>query len=195
MKHRGKDKILEATKLLISEKGISQLSVREISKAAGVTTGSIYHHYKNKEELLYEVINNSLNESHKILEEYNKDKSINYNILDNVIESFTDRFNKEAENKIQLYLTVLGIEGNDDIKNKIADKYAIWINDITKLITLTYKDISKDKAKSLGCILLATIDGLILQNLIRGDISNIDDITDTYNVLLKKVIPEIIKHI
>lgn len=195
MKPRGKDKILEATKLLISEKGISQLSVREISKAAGVTTGSIYHHYKNKEELLYEVINNSLNESHKILEEYNKDKSINYNILDNVIESFTDRFNKEAENKIQLYLTVLGIEGNDDIKNKIADKYAIWINDITKLITLTYKDISKDKAKSLGCILLATIDGLILQNLIRGDISNIDDITDTYNVLLKKVIPEIIKHI
>ena len=195
MKPSGKDKILEATKLLISEKGISQLSVREISKAAGVSTGSIYHHYKNKEELLYEVIDNSLNESNKILKEYNKNKSINYNILDNVIESFTDRFTKDAENKIQLYLTILGIEGNNDVKNKIADKYRTWINDITELITLSYKDISVDKAKSLGCILLATIDGLILQSLIGGDISNINDITATYNILLKEAIPKIIKDI
>lgn len=195
MKPSGKDKILEATKLLISEKGISQLSVREISKAAGVSTGSIYHHYKNKEELLYEVIDNSLNESNKILKEYNKNKSINYNILDNVIESFTDRFTKDAENKIQLYLTILGIEGNNDVKNKIADKYRTWINDITNLITLSYKDISVDKAKSLGCILLATIDGLILQSLIGEDIFDINDITSTYNILLKEAIPKIIKDI
>ena len=195
MKPSGKDKILEATKLLISEKGISQLSVREISKAAGVSTGSIYHHYKNKEELLYEVIDNSLNESNKILKEYNKNKSINYNILDNIIGSFTDRFTKDAENKIQLYLTVLGIEGNDDVKNKIADKYRTWINDITELITLSYKDISVDKAKSLGCILLATIDGLILQSLIGEDIFDINDITSTYNILLKEAIPKIIKDI
>lgn len=200
MNLKGKDRILKSAKELISEKGLQQASVREISKLAGVTTGSIYHHYKNKEEILYEVMDTSLSESHKILEEYIHDKTVNCetmnsDILDNVLKSFIDRFEKDSENKIQLYLTVLGIEENEEIKNKMIVKYNTWIVDVAQLLTLTYKDMTISKVNALSCVLLATIDGLILQNLIGVDIANNDDILEIYTLLLKKAIPEVINSV
>lgn len=200
MNLKGKDRILKSAKELISEKGLQQASVREISKLAGVTTGSIYHHYKNKEEILYEVMDTSLNESHKILEEYIHDKTVNCetmnsDILDNVLKSFINRFEKDSENKIQLYLSVLGIEGNEEIKSKMIVKYNTWIVDVAQLLTLTYKDMTISKVNALSCVLLATIDGLILQNLIGVDIANNDDILEIYTLLLKKAIPEVINSI
>lgn len=200
MNLKGKDRILKSAKELISEKGLQQASVREISKLAGVTTGSIYHHYKNKEEILYEVMDTSLSESHKILEEYIHDETVNCetmncDILDNVLKSFIDRFEKDSENKIQLYLTVLGIEGNEEIKNKMIVKYNTWIVDVAQLLTLTYKDMTMSKVNALSCVLLATIDGLILQNLIGVDIANNDDILEIYTLLLKKAIPEVINSV
>ena len=200
MNLKGKDRILKSAKELISEKGLQQASVREISKLAGVTTGSIYHHYKNKEEILYEIMDTSLNESHKILEEYIHDETVNCetmnsDILDNVLKSFINRFEKDSENKIQLYLSVLGIEGNEEIKSKMIVKYNTWIVDVAQLLTLTYKDMTISKVNALSCVLLATIDGLILQNLIGVDIANNDDILEIYTLLLKKAIPEVINSI
>lgn len=200
MNLKGKERILQSAKQLISEKGIQHASVRDISKSAGVTTGAIYHHYKNKEEILYEVMDISLNESHKILKEYSNDKNVkfeymNSDILDNVLECFVDRFEKESENKIQLYLTVLGIEGNEEIKNKMIDKYNTWIVDVAKLLPLTYKDIPLSKVNALSSVLLATIDGLILQSLIGVNTANNSDIIEVYELLLKKVIPEVINNL
>lgn len=198
MKIKGKDRILKSAKQLISEKGIQQASVREISKFAGVTTGSIYHHYKNKEEILYDVMDSSLSQSHKMLEEYNQNKTtlhcetMNSDILDNVVSNFIDRFEKDSENKIHLYLTVLGIEGNEEIKKKMVDKYNTWIADVAQLLTLTYKDITMSKVNALSCVLLATVDGLILQSLIGVNTANNEDVIEVYELLLKKAIPEVI---
>ncbi len=43
--------ILEAALDLISRQGYRGTSIRDISKAAGVSTGSVYHHFNDKEEL------------------------------------------------------------------------------------------------------------------------------------------------
>ena len=44
--------ILQAALELSREKSFDRVSVREICKAAGITTGAFYHHFKSKEELL-----------------------------------------------------------------------------------------------------------------------------------------------
>ena len=44
--------ILQAALELARVKCFDQVSVREICKAAGITTGAFYHHFKSKEELL-----------------------------------------------------------------------------------------------------------------------------------------------
>ena len=54
-----RQKVLETALQLFSERGYFNTSIHDIRKAAGVSTGAIYHHFKNKEALarsLYESI-------------------------------------------------------------------------------------------------------------------------------------------
>lgn len=48
---RSRAQILEAALDLFSRQGYRGTSIRDISKAAGVSTGSVYHHFHDKEEL------------------------------------------------------------------------------------------------------------------------------------------------
>lgn len=50
-----RDKILEATYKLISEKGFHGTAMSKVAKEAGVSAGIIYHYFKNKEELIIEL--------------------------------------------------------------------------------------------------------------------------------------------
>ena len=51
-----KNRILECAKDEFLNKGFEKAQVAEIAKAANVTTGAIYRHFKNKEELFYTLV-------------------------------------------------------------------------------------------------------------------------------------------
>ncbi len=53
-----KQKIMNAAKLLISTKGFEKISIEDIVKEAGVSTGSFYTYFKRKEDVV-EAINQS----------------------------------------------------------------------------------------------------------------------------------------
>lgn len=55
-----KEKILKIAHELFSEKGYDGVSVREISKAAGVNISAISYHFENKESLFKETIRSSM---------------------------------------------------------------------------------------------------------------------------------------
>ena len=48
--------VLEAAKLLFSKQGYQQTSTRQIAAAAGLKSGSIYHHFQTKEDILHEMV-------------------------------------------------------------------------------------------------------------------------------------------
>lgn len=48
---RTESAILNAALTLMREKGFDGVTVRDICKAAGITTGAFYHHFQSKEEL------------------------------------------------------------------------------------------------------------------------------------------------
>ena len=52
--------IRSAAKQLFAQQGLDGTSVREIAKQAGYTTGAIYFHYANKEELYADILRESL---------------------------------------------------------------------------------------------------------------------------------------
>jgi AcrR family transcriptional regulator len=52
--------IRSAAKKLFAESGLDGTSVREIARLAGYTTGAIYFHYANKEELYADILRESL---------------------------------------------------------------------------------------------------------------------------------------
>jgi AcrR family transcriptional regulator len=51
-----KHRVKAAALMLFSERGFSDVSVRDIMQACGLTSGALYAHYKAKEEVLYSLI-------------------------------------------------------------------------------------------------------------------------------------------
>lgn len=50
-----KNTIVEQAQRLFSEYGYEATAMNDIAKASGVTTGALYHHFKNKEDILFAV--------------------------------------------------------------------------------------------------------------------------------------------
>ena len=55
--HRSRTQILEAALELFSHRGYGATSIRHIADAAGVSTGNVYHHFKDKDAIFQELLN------------------------------------------------------------------------------------------------------------------------------------------
>ena len=55
-------------KELFVKKGINSLTISELAKTAGVGKGTIYEYFKNKEEIVFEIVNILMQKHTKILE-------------------------------------------------------------------------------------------------------------------------------
>ncbi|HZZ48018.1 MAG TPA: TetR/AcrR family transcriptional regulator [Pseudonocardia sp.] len=55
-------KLLEAGKLLIAQRGVAGLRIQDITEHADVALGSFYNHFATKEDLVAEVVTQSLDE-------------------------------------------------------------------------------------------------------------------------------------
>ena len=60
-----KDEVIAATKRCLVKTGFTRLTVKAIAEEAGLSTGIIYHYFKNKEDLLLSVIREAFAQSHE----------------------------------------------------------------------------------------------------------------------------------
>ncbi len=61
-----RDIAVACTELLL-EKGIKDLTITEIAKTAGIGKGTVYDYFSNKEEIVFEIIRNFIEEHHRYL--------------------------------------------------------------------------------------------------------------------------------
>ena len=50
---RSRERLLEAAGKLLSEKNIADVGVREIASEAGCTTGTFYHYFTGKDDIIH----------------------------------------------------------------------------------------------------------------------------------------------
>lgn len=59
--------IIEATQRLLQTHGLARLTTRDIAREAGVAEGLIYHHFKDKAELIHEVVHERMSTARNVL--------------------------------------------------------------------------------------------------------------------------------
>lgn len=64
-----REQVIKGAKLCILEKGLHDFSVKEIANKAGVSTGIIYHYFKNKDDLLAHVLREVFQKTHQSVTE------------------------------------------------------------------------------------------------------------------------------
>lgn len=195
MSIEGKARILEAAKQVICRNGIAGATMRGIAEEAGLSTGAIYHYYKSKEEILYEVMDESLSESSRIAEESQRGKLSGEEIAHEIYQNIIKRFDKEKENRLQFYLAHEAMLGNNEIKERFKGKYSEWIDRTEELMQYMYGKKSTKYNKAFATLLIGAIDGVVMQLLLNANPAEIDDITEVYRHILKEGIPSFLNYL
>lgn len=190
----GKMKIIEAAKRVIHSAGVQGATMRLVAEEAGVSTGAIYHYFSSKEDILYAVMDQNLSESSRIADLSVSGKLSRQLILQEVEQGIFRRMGKEDENRIQFYLAQEALAGNEALRERFKDKYRQWHEAIDLLMKKLYElDDSEDRAfyQNMGTILLAAIDGIILQVMLGANDVPVTELLKTYDFLLEDGIPKL----
>lgn len=163
-----KSKILDSAQLLLQEKSLSDISLAEIASTAGVSKGTLYYHYKNKTDILFDITDRYLNEQWNDLiswtENKEKDTSI-HRLVKYVVER------NIASAGIRVHLLDSAMLGDEVIRKRLIDRYAEFQKLISEKIAERTDLVSADYFTWL--ILLAS-DGLIVQETLKNDSLDID---------------------
>ena len=171
-----KDKILKAARSLLQEKSFSEISLSEIAKKTGVSKGSVYYYYKTKDDILFDVADEYLQEVYNSFLEWveNKDKDTS---LPRLLKFLLQKGVTDSAEGLRLHLTVDAIAGNEIIREKMLHRYNTFRTAIGEKIAERKDD---DKAEYYGWLILTLIDGLMIQSLLKNEEMNLDDFITTF---------------
>jgi len=99
-----REEILEVSKEILIEDGFSKMSMRKIAKRADITATSIYLHFKNKDDLLLALIEESIENLKKALMDVIDPSKDLIRQLEDLAETYIDYALKHPEEYQVIYM-------------------------------------------------------------------------------------------
>lgn len=195
MKVDGKAKILAAAREVIVRNGANGATVRAIADEAGVTTGAIYHHYKNKDDLLYDLLDESLSVSSKIVQNMSTHDLQRDKVKADIVRETAARFRKDAENRLQYHFAHEVLLGNEEVQLKLKEKYGEWTNRIEAILVNLYGLEETRLNHAMSAWLIGAVDGVVLQYLLDVNDCPIDEMMEVFELLLEEGLPAFISQL
>ena len=135
------DTIMESASRLFFKRGYEETSMEDIAREIGVTKGTLYLYFKNKEELLYEVCKKNL----KLLED-----SLNKLVSADILEGAKNFFRAELELPEHLrfhWIFALGeINKNQRVRKILIESYESYV----KIISSRIEELKRNGLVSRG---------------------------------------------
>lgn len=190
-----KKQLLDAALHVFATQGFEKASMREIAANAGLTTGAIYYHYKNKDDLYYDAVKESAYFVHK-LSEKDKDSKVksNQEMFEEISNNVRNRMSKEIEQRLLILLTAYAITKGGRIKEKYKSDYNEIIDKVAKLYFYAFGVENEACQRRIAAILVAALDGVALQYSLGVLDINDEEFKDTFVNFFAQSIPMYIRH-
>lgn len=158
-----KEIILNTAERLLKERTLSDISLAEIAAQAGISKGTLYYHYHNKTDILFDLTDRYLNKQwHELIawtENKEKDTSV-HRLVKYVVER------NVASAEIRMPLLNSAMLGNEAIRRKLLDRY----DEFEKLIAEKIAERTDIvEADYLTWLILLASDGLIIQEALKNE--------------------------
>ena len=162
--NKKKQHLLESAIRVFAVKGFDDASMREIAAEAGLTTGAIYHHYKNKDDLFYDAVKEAAYFVHK-LSERNEDSQLKTNeeMFSEIRNNVRERMSKEVEQRLLILLAAYAMSKGGRIQEKYKQDYTEIIQRFADMYFYAFGVQNQQYQKSLAAILVAALDGVAIQ--------------------------------
>lgn len=184
-----KQRIINAAIEVIRTKSVEQTSMREIAAKAGLTTGAIYHHYKNKDELFHDVVNQSIHFSHKLFAEQFTIQKAPQDLLSEIVSEISKRLAKADEQKLHIALLADAINKGDSNQEKYINNYKQIIRNTGDLFEPAFGIENEEYKHIVSSILIAALDGMAIQQSLNVFPAEKQKMIDTFNEFFVESIP------
>jgi AcrR family transcriptional regulator len=181
-----KQAILQAATRLFSEKGFKDASMSELSKVTGAAEGTIFYHFKNKEELFLSILEKLKEEIIQEFEKYFREKKFatGLGMMEGAVSFYLHLAGTMEDRFLLLYrhdAYELAL-GNSVFKGHLEAIYNCFADIFERAVEAGQKDgsIGKMPARETALIILALVDGLV-----RFKTYNLYDADALYNELLE----------
>ena len=175
----GRIKIVRALKSLLVEKEFSAITTAEIAKSAGVTEALIYKYFKDKRDLLHQVLSEYLEQYRSQMGQDLKGIKGTFNKLRKLIWSHIDVY---ATNRVFAKILLIEVRNYPDYyKSETYIRVKEYSNIVLKIIEEGIRDgeIRNDvPARLIRHSILGSIEQVCLSGITFGKEINPDDLTE-----------------
>ncbi len=156
--------ILNVASSLISQLGIKETSLKNISEEAGISKGTLYYYYSAKEDIIYDIADRNLTQiTDEMIGWVNE---VDTNVLpERILKTlFENILEAEVRAKLHIYLLNDAITANSSLAEKFEKRYNEWRETLTFGIDKVLPKNNGDNV-ALSYLILALLDGLIIQKM------------------------------
>lgn len=160
-----KEIILTTTEELLKEQSVDNISLANIATACSISKGTLYYHYKTKEDIIFDIMDRYLYKQEQDLvvwmDDRSKDTSVN-----RVLMYVFDRNIHKVGPRFQLIYSAC--YGNDALREKLLARYRKFQNIISEKLQ-ERDDFTKEMADYVSWLALLASDGMIIQSELRNE--------------------------
>lgn len=152
--------ILDAAEQLLDTKALSEFSLSELARTAGISKGTLYYHYKNKEDILFALMDRYLEQQWQDLLDWTGDASKDTS-LPRLVKYVLERDISTADMRFHFFYAATA--GNELLRQKLLKRYHDFAVLISEKIRERSKAVSPDY---LAWLILMLSDGLLMQKML-----------------------------
>lgn len=165
-----KEIILDTTEELMKEKGVDNISLAQIATACSISKGTLYYHYKTKEDIIFDIMDRYLQKQEADLLAWLNDETKDTS-LNRVLMYVLDRNFYEVGPRFQMLYSA--IFGNEALRKKVIDRYGRFQSIIADKLE-ERDNFTKDQANYFSWLSLLVTDGMIIQAELGNEAFNAD---------------------
>ena len=154
-----KEMVLDALLKRLETKSFNEISLAEVAKAAGISKGTLYYHYKTKGEIFFDLTDRYLSEQWDDLIRWTENKEKDTSIH-RLVKYVVERNVANASFRMQLYSEAQ--LGDVELKRKLSKRY----DEFQKLISEKIAERTNVNPDFLTWLILLLSDGIIIQSAI-----------------------------
>lgn len=181
--YSNRQKIIDAATALVMERGVKGTSLADISKAAGISKGTLFYHFSAKDDLVYELTEKHFDEITRA--SLKRAGQMRGSSLQEILqESILRILRAENRGKLNLYLLQEAVTENPVLKNRFTDKYEEFQETMIQFLNMIAPPMEENRAKAVARLLVAALDGLIIQWLLDPEAIPVKDIAEVVALIL-----------
>lgn len=181
-----KEQVIIGAIRCIIKKGFNQVSVKDIAAEAGVSTGIIYHYFRNKDDLLVQVLKYSFRKSHEqAMETVEKIQPFEEKLLKHI-----ENINFVPQENPDFYSILLNFLGQikynqavEEVTQKFMRNLRLYVDRILE-VGVKQGCIKGDHLECLSAIIIGLGMGLGIQWTIDKKAFNINQISEIFKEMV-----------